>query len=86
MTRQIEEAMEKHIEQLDWMSAATKAQALEKLATMRNKIGYPDKWRDYSALAIERGDFFGNVSARCASRRSGSWRRSASRSTAASGG
>ncbi len=43
------------------MGAATKQQALEKLHGMVNKIGYPDKWRDYSSVAIERGDFLGNV-------------------------
>jgi len=62
MTHQIEEAMKTRIEQLDWMSPETKAQALEKLSKMRNKVGYPDIWRDYSALGIERGDFFENVS------------------------
>jgi endothelin-converting enzyme/putative endopeptidase len=43
------------------MSDETKKQALEKLHGMVNKVGYPDKWRDYSALNIVRGDFFGNV-------------------------
>jgi len=61
MTKQIEEAMAKDIEQLDWMSAATKAQAMTKLRAIVNKIGYPDKWRDYSSVAVKRDDFFGNV-------------------------
>jgi len=61
MTHQIEEAMKQRIAQLDWMSAATKQQALAKLAKVRNKVGYPDKWRDYSALAIVPNDFFGNL-------------------------
>lgn len=61
MTLQIEEAMKKDIESLSWMSPATKARAQEKLATMVNKIGYPDKWRDYSAYDVKRGDFAGNV-------------------------
>ena len=61
MTQQIEEAMQHEIENLDWMSPATKKQAIAKLHMVRNKIGYPDKWRDYSSLSIERGDFFGNV-------------------------
>ena len=43
------------------MSAATKQQALVKLHGMANKIGYPDKWRDYSKLEIVRGDELGNV-------------------------
>ena len=62
MTRQIEEAMQQRIQQLDWMTPETKAQALAKLAKVRNKVGYPDLWRDYSALTIERSDFFANVS------------------------
>jgi putative endopeptidase len=46
---------------LTWMSAATKKQALIKLHGMVNKIGYPDKWRDYSSVDIVRGDFLGDV-------------------------
>jgi endothelin-converting enzyme/putative endopeptidase len=61
MTRQIEAAMQQRIEQLDWMTPATKAQALAKLEKVRNKVGYPDLWRDYSSLTIERSDFFENV-------------------------
>jgi len=61
MTDQIETAMGAEIEHLDWMSDATKKQALEKLHAIRNKIGYPDKWRDYSTLTIAPGDYFGNV-------------------------
>ncbi|HTR83459.1 MAG TPA: M13 family metallopeptidase [Reyranella sp.] len=49
------------IETLDWMSPETRRQALDKLAAIRPKIGYPDKWRDYGALRIERGDLVGNV-------------------------
>ena len=61
MTRQIEKAMETAIKTLDWMSDKTKARALEKLASVTNKIGYPDKWRDYSKLEIVRGDALGNM-------------------------
>jgi endothelin-converting enzyme/putative endopeptidase len=43
------------------MDAATKARALEKLHAIVNKIGYPDQWRDYSSVSIDRGDFLGNV-------------------------
>jgi putative endopeptidase len=57
----IEKAMERRLSALDWMSAETKKQALAKLRGIRNKIGYPDKWRDYSAVKIEREDFLGNV-------------------------
>jgi putative endopeptidase len=61
MTEQIEQAMQDEIEHLDWMSDATKKQALLKLHAIRNKIGYPDRWRDYSALTISPDDYFGNV-------------------------
>ncbi|HZZ91535.1 MAG TPA: M13 family metallopeptidase [Usitatibacter sp.] len=61
MTRQIEDAMGADIRSLDWMSEGTRQKALEKLHAVVNKIGYPDKWRDYSAVAIRRDDFFGNV-------------------------
>ena len=61
MTRQVEQAMAEDIRSLTWMSEATKARALEKLATIVNKIGYPDKWRDYGPVVVRRGDFFGNV-------------------------
>ncbi|HET9364830.1 MAG TPA: M13 family metallopeptidase N-terminal domain-containing protein, partial [Candidatus Angelobacter sp.] len=61
MTKQIEQAMQEDIEQLTWMSPETKKQALEKLHAVVNKIGYPDKWRDYSSVDIKRGDFLGNV-------------------------
>jgi putative endopeptidase len=46
---------------LDWMTPATKVVAAEKLARFRTKIGYPDKWRDYSALEVRRDDAFGNA-------------------------
>jgi endothelin-converting enzyme/putative endopeptidase len=61
MTLAIEQAMGKDIEGLDWMSAATKVKAKEKLHTVMNKIGYPDKWRDYFKLEIVRGDALGNA-------------------------
>ena len=43
------------------MSDATKKRAMEKLHAVVNKIGYPDKWRDYSSVRIARDDFFGDV-------------------------
>jgi putative endopeptidase len=49
------------IGRLEWMTPATRKVALEKLAAFRPKIGYPDKWRDYSALTIVKGDAFGNA-------------------------
>ena len=60
IVKQIQAAMEQDIKSLPWMSAATKEQALAKLHGMADKIGYPDKWRDYSKLEIVRGDNLGN--------------------------
>ena len=54
-------AYEKSINELDWMSDETKTQALDKLHKFRPKIGYPDVWRDYSAVDIEPDDLFGNI-------------------------
>jgi putative endopeptidase len=61
MVRRIEDAMAKRIQGLDWMSAETKTQAIVKLQGIRNKIGYPDKWRDYGTVKIVRTEFLGNV-------------------------
>lgn len=61
MTKQIEDAMAVRIQQLDWMSPATKQQAMTKLHGIRNKVGYPDKWRDYSSVKIVSDDFYGNA-------------------------
>jgi endothelin-converting enzyme/putative endopeptidase len=61
MTKQIEDAMGQDIQSLTWMSPATKEQALLKLHSIVNKIGYPDKWRDYSSVEIKATDFVGNV-------------------------
>jgi endothelin-converting enzyme/putative endopeptidase len=61
MTRQIEQAMHEDIEALAWMSDATKRQALAKLDAIVNKIGYPDRWRDYSSVRIDHGDYYGNA-------------------------
>ena len=61
MVQRIEDSMGQRIRALDWMSPETKLQALTKLAGIRNKIGYPDKWRDYSSVKIVPDDFAGNV-------------------------
>jgi putative endopeptidase len=61
MVTEIESAMQQDIENLPWMSPPTKKNAIEKLHAVLNKIGYPDKWRDYSSLEIKRGDEMGNV-------------------------
>ncbi|NNE07503.1 MAG: M13 family metallopeptidase [Gemmatimonadetes bacterium] len=54
-------AFEERINSLEWMSEPTKAEALEKLAKFSVKIGYPDKWKDYSSLDVQPGDLVGNV-------------------------
>ena len=61
LVRRIEAAMAERIRASDWMSEPTKKAALEKLALIRNKIGYPSRWRDYSRLEIRRDDFAGDV-------------------------
>jgi len=60
MVNQLEAALHQDISELPWMSEVTKKQALVKLAAIQNKIGYPSKWRDYTALKIIRGDALGN--------------------------
>ncbi len=60
MVHDIEAAMDKDIDTLDWMSPATKVRAKEKLHAIADKIGYPDRWRDYSMLKVVRDDAFGN--------------------------
>jgi putative endopeptidase len=54
-------AYEKSIKELDWMTDTTKAEALDKLSKFHPMVGYPDKWRDYSALEIEADDLYGNI-------------------------
>ena len=60
MVDELEKALDEDIRQLPWMSEATKKQAKLKLVAIRNKIGYPDVWRDYSKLSIQPGDLVGN--------------------------
>jgi putative endopeptidase len=60
MVKAIEEAMHQDIGQLNWMSDTTKQKAYEKLNTVVNNIGYPDKWRDYSTVVVVRDDYAGN--------------------------
>jgi putative endopeptidase len=61
MVRLVQSAMAKRIDALDWMGPETRKAAQEKLAAMRNKIGHPERWRDYSTVVVERNDFAGNV-------------------------
>lgn len=60
MVHALEQSLGDDIEKLDWMTPETKAKALEKLNAITNKIGYPEKWRDYSSVKIVRGDALGN--------------------------
>ena len=60
MVDAIEKALGQDIQQLTWMTPATKQQALVKLKAITNKIGYPNKWRDYSSVEIRRDDAVGN--------------------------
>ena len=61
MVDELEKALSADIEALPWMSPDTKKQAQIKLKAITNKIGYPDKWRDYSSVKIVRGDLLGNT-------------------------
>ena len=61
MVQEIEQEMGKDIQSIAWMSPETKKQALVKLHGVANKIGYPDKWRDYSSVQIADNDYFGNT-------------------------
>src|ERR1017187_9026526 len=60
MVHELEAALKTDITEVSWMTEETKKQALDKLSHIENKIGYPDKWRDYSTLTIVRGDALGN--------------------------
>jgi putative endopeptidase len=60
MVNHLESALKKDIDTLDWMTPETKKQAQIKLAAFTRKIGYPDKWRDYTSLNIVRGELIGN--------------------------
>ena len=61
MVGNLQAALGDRIRALDWMSDSTKQQALAKLAAFTRKIGYPDRWRDYSALQVADGDYAGNL-------------------------
>ncbi len=61
MVDNIVTAFGKRIDKLDWMSAATKSRAREKIATLQVSVGYPDHWRDYSRLTIARRDLYGDL-------------------------
>ncbi len=61
MVHDIENAMSQDIDSLDWMTPETKTRAKAKLHAVADKIGYPDHWRDYSKLIVERDDAYGNA-------------------------
>ena len=61
MVEAIRDAYREHIEKLDWMSPVTKQKALVKLNAVHPKVGYPDKWKDFSTLNIDRISYAGNV-------------------------
>jgi putative endopeptidase len=61
MVNALEKALDEDIQTLPWMSDETKKQAKVKLAAIRNKIAYPEVWRDYTLLTVERGDLIGNI-------------------------
>ncbi len=63
MVNNLKTALRESIENADWMSDSTRAKALEKLAAFKTKIGYPDKWRDYSGLQIGKSSFIENARA-----------------------
>ena len=63
LVQNLQAALKLRIERLEWMSDDTKKQALAKFTTFTPKIGYPDRWRDYSALQIRRDDYVGNIRA-----------------------
>ncbi|MEZ5465186.1 MAG: M13 family metallopeptidase [Lysobacteraceae bacterium] len=63
LVNNVHNALKVRIENLDWMSDATKAKALEKWSTFLPKIGYPDKWRDWSGLSISPDNFYANIKA-----------------------
>jgi len=61
LVENLREAFRVGIDELDWMTPATRARAQEKLASFRTKIGYPERWKDYSGLTVTAGDLVGNV-------------------------
>lgn len=61
LVKDLQVALEQDIKGLDWMSAKTKDRALEKLGAIVNKIGYPEKWRDYGKVRVVKGEYLANV-------------------------
>jgi putative endopeptidase len=61
LVKALEAAMASDLKQLPWMSDETKVEARKKLDAIADKIGYPDKWRDYAAVEVKRDDYYGNA-------------------------
>ncbi|MCU1320678.1 MAG: Endothelin-converting enzyme 1 [Acidobacteriaceae bacterium] len=61
LVKALEVSLDEDIKHLDWMSDATKVEAKKKLDAFRDKVGYPEKWRDYSTVVVHRDDYVGNV-------------------------
>src|SRR4028118_842235 len=61
MVEKVRDAYRLRIQKLDWMTDSTKTKALAKLQSMTKKVGYPDKWKDFSALQIGTGSWAGNM-------------------------
>jgi endothelin-converting enzyme/putative endopeptidase len=61
MVQDIQNAFAENLPELSWMDDATRRRAIEKKAAMRRKIGYPDRWRDYSSMQLKRGSYFENL-------------------------
>jgi endothelin-converting enzyme/putative endopeptidase len=73
MVKNILAAMSETVDQLDWMSPETKKKAQEKIATFNVKVGYPDKWKDYSGVSISRNAYFDDVEAASKFRVADAW-------------
>ena len=61
LVKNLIKAFDARLQKLEWMAPETRVKAREKLAAFTPKIGYPTKWRDYSALEVKRGDAYGNA-------------------------
>ena len=61
LVNNLQKAFEIRIGKLDWMSDSTKLKAKEKLNSFAKKVAFPDHWRDYSKVTIDRNDYVGNV-------------------------
>ncbi|CAN5677654.1 M13 family metallopeptidase [soil metagenome] len=61
LVKALEASLDEDIKHLDWMSDATKVEAKKKLDAFRDKVGYPEKWRDYSSVVVRRDDYVGNL-------------------------